>query len=198
MAQLNTRIVLRNDSAGNWTIADANSDLVLLKGEIGIEYDNNGKVKMKIGDGTTNWTALSYFGGEESKVFQVNSYSELPTENVHIGDTGIVKTLIKDDKFSYTGYVYSETGWTAMDGNYNAENVYFDENIIVTRNVGNVTTSNNIPVEIKTGLLPQDIMVPHGLVLPDNLAGILGDVQIPLVGSAKTSTFVTSALATKE
>ena len=149
MAQLNTRIVLRNDSTGNWTIADVNSDLVLLKGEIGIEYDDNGKVKMKIGDGATNWTALSYFGGEESKVFQVNSYSELPTENVHIGDTGIVKTLIKDDKFSYTGYVYSETGWTAMDGNYNAENVYFDENIIVTRNVGNITTSNNIPVEIK-------------------------------------------------
>lgn len=50
----------------------------------------------------------------------------------------------------------------------------------------------NIPVEIKTGLIPQDIMVPRGLVLPDTLAGILGDVQVPLIGSAKTSTFVTT------
>ncbi len=49
----------------------------------------------------------------------------------------------------------------------------------------------DMPAEIKTGLLPQDIMVPHGLVLPETLAGILGDVQVPLVGSARTTTFVT-------
>ena len=49
-----------------------------------------------------------------------------------------------------------------------------------------------IPVEIKTGLLPQDIMVPRGFVLPDSFAGILGNVEIPLIGSAKTSTFVTT------
>ncbi len=48
----------------------------------------------------------------------------------------------------------------------------------------------DLPKEIKTGLLPQDIMVPKGLVLPDTLAGIIGDVQIPLVGSAKTTAFV--------
>lgn len=148
MAQLNTRLVLRNDTTGNWSSADANSNLVLLKGEIGIEYDSTGKVKMKVGDGTTNWSALSYFGGEEANVYQVDSYNALPTTDVAIGDTGIVKTLISGDKYSYTGYVYSENGWVAMDGNYNAENVYFDENIIVTRTVGNVETSNNTPVEI--------------------------------------------------
>ena len=49
---------------------------------------------------------------------------------------------------------------------------------------------SDMPVEIKTGLLPQDIMVPKGLVLPESLAGLLGDVQIPLIGSAKTPTFV--------
>mgnify|MGYP007115400088 FL=1 len=92
MAQLNTRLVLRNDTTGNWSTADANSDLVLLKGEIGIEYDATGKVKMKVGDGTTNWSALAYFGGEEAKVYQVDSFEALPTENVAIGDTGIVKT----------------------------------------------------------------------------------------------------------
>lgn len=149
MAQLNTRLVLRNDSSDKWTAADANSDLILMKGEIGIEFDPTGKVKMKVGDGTTNWTALSYFGGEEANVFQVDAYSKLPVEDVAIGDTGIVKTLIHGDKYSYTGYVYTEAGWAAMDGNYNAENVYFDENITVTRTVGNVETSNNTPKEIQ-------------------------------------------------
>lgn len=58
-----------------------------------------------------------------------------------------------------------------------------------------VRTIPDLPSEIKTGLLPQDIMVPRGLVLPENLAGILGDVQIPLVGSAKKSTFITGKTA---
>ncbi len=48
----------------------------------------------------------------------------------------------------------------------------------------------NLPVEVKTGALPQDIVVPRGLVLPESYAGILGDVQIPLIGSAKTSGFI--------
>lgn len=61
-----------------------------------------------------------------------------------------------------------------------------DSNTMTVRNIP------DLPIEIKTGSLPQDIMVPRGLVLPENLAGILGDVKIPLVGSAKTSTFVTS------
>ncbi len=58
---------------------------------------------------------------------------------------------------------------------------------------GNLTVKNlpELPSQIKTGMLPQDLMVPHGLVLPENFAGILGDVQIPLIGSAKTSAFVT-------
>lgn len=143
MAQLNTRLVLRNDTAGNWTSADVNSDLVLLKGEIGIEYDAAGKVRMKVGDGTTNWSALAYFGGEEAKVYQVDSFDALPTENVAIGDTGIVKTLIHGDKYSHTGYVYTEQGWAAMDGNYDAENVYFDEDILVTTKIGTIQTLTN-------------------------------------------------------
>ena len=32
--------------------------------------------------------------------------------------------------------------WAAMDGNYNAENVYFDENILITTAVGNIGLTN--------------------------------------------------------
>ena len=66
MAQLNTRIVLRNDITSNYEAVK--DDLVLLKGEVGVEFnpDLAGKVKMKVGDGTTPWSELSYFGGEEA------------------------------------------------------------------------------------------------------------------------------------
>lgn len=57
-------------------------------------------------------------------------------------------------------------------------------------NVLTVRNMTDIPSEILTGSLPQDIVVPRGLVFPENLAGILGDVQIPFVGSAKSQSFV--------
>lgn len=34
------------------------------------------------------------------------------------------------------------------------------------------------PLEVKTGLLPQDLLVPSGLVIPDNIKGIMGNLQI--------------------
>ena len=36
MAQIKTRIALRNDSTANW---QANSDVILMKGEMGIEFN---------------------------------------------------------------------------------------------------------------------------------------------------------------
>ena len=62
MATLNTRIVLRNDSTTNWL---ANSEQVLMKGEVGIEFMSDGSVKMKVGDGTKTWAELDYVGGED-------------------------------------------------------------------------------------------------------------------------------------
>ena len=143
MAQLNTRLVLRNDITSNYEAVK--DDLVLLKGEVGIEFNPNlsGKVKMKVGDGTSTWAELGYFGGEEAGVYQVDSYEELPTTGVAIGDNGIVKTLIEGDKYSYTAYVYTAQGWAAMDGNYNAENVYFDDDILVTTKIGTIQNLTN-------------------------------------------------------
>lgn len=127
--QLTTRIVLRNDESANW------NEQTLLKGEVGVEFDANGKAKMKIGTGDA-WNNTAYFGGEEAKVFQVDSFDALPTTGVAIGDNGIVTTLISENNYSRTAYVYTEQGWAAMDGNYNASNVYFDEDITYTANIG--------------------------------------------------------------
>ena len=51
---LTSRIILRNDTANNWTT----NNPVLLKGEIGLETDTG---KYKIGNGTSNWQALQYY-----------------------------------------------------------------------------------------------------------------------------------------
>ena len=59
MAELRTRIVIRNDSTANWS---ANSSAVLLKGEVGIEFTPDNKTKIKIGDGVKSWAELDYFG----------------------------------------------------------------------------------------------------------------------------------------
>lgn len=69
-------------------------------------------------------------------------------------DIFVVKHLIAGDKYSYTSYIYTGTNWAAMDGNYNAENVYFDENITITTAVGNIsidssTGSGSIPASGK-------------------------------------------------
>ena len=48
MAELRTRIVLKNDSTTNWL---TNESTVLLKGEVGVEFQVDGKTKIKIGDG---------------------------------------------------------------------------------------------------------------------------------------------------
>ena len=62
MAQIKTRIIIRNDSTANWL---THLDTVLLKGEFGVEFLEDGTAKLKIGDGVKTWEQLDYFGGTE-------------------------------------------------------------------------------------------------------------------------------------
>lgn len=39
----------------------------------------------------------------------------------------------------------------------------------------------DLPMSVKTGLLPQDMLVPSGLIVPDHIKGIMGDLVIPLL-----------------
>lgn len=52
---INSKVQQRNDTAANWKLANP----ILLRGELGIEYDTG---KIKIGDGSSEWTALPYIG----------------------------------------------------------------------------------------------------------------------------------------
>lgn len=58
--------------------------------------------------------------------------------NLIKNDIFVVKTLIAKDKYSFTAYTYDGTNWCAMDGNYNAENIYFDKDFIVTEAIGTI------------------------------------------------------------
>lgn len=139
MPTLNTRIQLRHDVKANW---DNNSTVVLKAGEVGIETDTS---KMKVGDGTKTWDELKYAGGDAAQNFDVVPENEetdvaaitrvAGAAELHVGDTAIVKRVISGDKISYTAYVY-DGEWKAMDGNYRADNVYFDDDITYTVAIG--------------------------------------------------------------
>lgn len=153
---LNTRIVLRHDTAANWTLHNP----VLLLGEAGYETDTQ---KLKFGDGTKKWSELPYFGEAAESVAQVYQTeinhgtdhveainSIVDGVQLHNGDIAIVKELISNDKRSYTSYVYNGSEWVAMDGNVSADNVYFTKDLTFTQAFGKFTPDSSGSIEIPT------------------------------------------------
>ena len=161
MAPLNIRIQLRNDTAENWTTKNP----LLLKGEMGVEIDTR---KIKIGNGTDRWTALEYSGVDEDTIKGIidnNRDNFTPVEatkeesdtqalareitNPKKGDMAVVIRIIAGDKKSYTAYIHNGTAFAAMDGNYSAENVYFDKDLKLTEAFGryepDASGSVNVP-----------------------------------------------------
>lgn len=151
MATLNIRIQLRNDTAENWTTQNP----ILLKGEMGVENDTG---KTKIGNGTDHWKTLKYSGVDEDTIKGIinnnrSDFTEVtPNEgetdaqalaraitNPKKGDMAVVVRTFVEGKESYTAYIHEGTGFKAMDGNYSADNVYFDKDLTYTANIGVLT-----------------------------------------------------------
>lgn len=44
-----------------------------------------------------------------------------------------------------------------------------------------ITKLQTPPHQLKSGLLPQDMLVPHGLMIPENLKGIIGNLEISTI-----------------
>lgn len=144
MGELKTRIVLRHDTS--WTWQDENP--ILLDGEIGLETDTG---LMKIGDGVSYWNDIQYAYVREITDSIDNARNnctqiELTVNQSHTdalntikspnkGDMAVLIEVINDDKKSYTAYVY-DGKWKAMDGNYRADNVYFDDDLTYTVAIG--------------------------------------------------------------
>lgn len=150
--QIRTTLILRNDTSANW----AASSLVLKKGEVGFDTDLH---IFKVGDGTKTWSQIEThfvdFAAVEKAI-------EDATKNLHTtdvyqkeialggdkaaalgeiakpvkGDIAIIKEALQGGKYQYTAYVRGETNWEAMDGNYDAENVYFQKDLTITAPIG--------------------------------------------------------------
>lgn len=144
---VNARLQNAYDSAENWST----NNPVLKAGELGIESDTG---LHKVGNGTSAWNDLDYAGTDTSAV---NALIEAAEDNMYAltpsgdeddtavlatvgspkkGDIAVIKRLIAADKNSYTAYIYDGTKWEAADGNYNANNVYFDKDLVITANIG--------------------------------------------------------------
>lgn len=99
--------------------------------KINIQIDSNSEKFLSVDASGLKLSGIqNALDAVKNQVKQANSYSGLGS-GTNIGDIGIVTTSITTDKTSYTAYVWNGTAWAAMDGNYNAANVYLDSNLIV-------------------------------------------------------------------
>lgn len=83
---LTSKIIIRNDISSNWT----SQNPVLLKGEMGIESDSG---KFKFGDGSSQWTALSYASAQSAV-----SKAEVPSNSDYNYDIGTIWVNTNTDK----------------------------------------------------------------------------------------------------
>lgn len=158
---LNTRIIMRNDTAAKWT----EQNPVLLKGEFGVENDTN---KFKIGDGTTAWNDLAYAGADEAVIENIiaqhrdSLYKYTRTdasqsdsdainaalgENVAVqGDIVVITTTVSGSTYEQSAFMYDGTQWAAMTGQVDADKVILQNDITMAGNysqIGNLTKSQN-------------------------------------------------------
>lgn len=167
---LNTRIVLKHGTTAEW----AASTLQLKLGEVGVDTTLG---IFKIGDGTKTWSEIvPYYATMADVIKEIDK----KVANLHAtqifeatvanggdhaaaiatavgetalgkGDIAIVKEAIAGTAYEYTAYVYDGAAWKAMDRNYNAENVYFDKDLITTSAIGNITLTNGQATIAATG-----------------------------------------------
>lgn len=142
---LNVRFQQKFDTAANW----ANSELILLAGEIAVESDTG---KFKFGNGEKKFSELNYAGIDQAQLDATNdSFTKLTpaddvTDSVALagiespkkGDIAVIERVIGDvsSASTMTAYMYDGANWCALDGNYDASNVYFDSNLVMTANIG--------------------------------------------------------------
>lgn len=212
MAELKTIITLRQGTTAEW----ASSTVRLREGEMGLEYLANGTVKAKAGilgeDGLGKlWADLPYVGSDVkiANVFQVELSADETDDIAAIeakvaeeaakkqnGDVAICKSTFADGKVSYTSYVYdseldvegedSSHGWSAMDGNYSATNVFLKNEIELAGafdKVGNYEKGEKISAgtsleALLSGMLQQELypeaVVPAAHIEVNGASGEVG------------------------
>jgi hypothetical protein len=149
---LNVRFQQKIDTAENW----AASSIILLAGEIAVESDT---YKFKFGNGKDVFADLPYAGIDQAQLEAIedNYYRLTPNsdvadnaalaeiENPSKGDIAVVERKIgESNAATLTAYMYNGSAWQALDGNYDASNIYFDQDLITSFAMGNISLSNGM------------------------------------------------------
>lgn len=116
------------------------------------------------------------------------------------GDIAIVKVLIANGKYQHTAYVYDGNAWAAMDGNYSADNIYFDNDLVLTYTFGRFApdSSGRVTVPAK-GVNLQALLedaysleTKTGLKTANPTASVNGSVKYYEIGSTGTQDITVS------
>lgn len=154
---LNTKIIIRNDTAEVWTTKNS----ILSKGEFGVENDTN---KFKIGDGSTAWNDLAYAGADQAAIENIiaqnrdslykytrtdasqsdaDAISAALGENTAVqGDIVVITTTVEGSTYEQSAFMYDGAQWAAMTGKVDADKVILQDDITMAGNytqVGNLT-----------------------------------------------------------
>ena len=188
---MNVRFQQKYDTAANW----ASSTITLLAGEMAIESDTG---KFKFGDGAHVFSELSYAGIDQAQLDATNdSFTKLtPADDVtdaaalagiaspKKGDIAVIERVIGEvsSASSMTAYMFDGENWCALDGNYDASNVYFDSNLIMTANIGVQSLGSASSKELSTA----------GKSLKQVLSMILAKEEAP---SIKSNPSVTTSIS---
>lgn len=201
---LTTQIILRNGTTTGWEA----STKILKLGEVGIDTTKN---EIRIGDGEHTWKDLKIAGADQAAIQALIDQAEDKVTVVQAGDGTIDEALatiatpsqgdmaIVEQKFgdvakadgtrtSRTAYSYDGKKWCAMDGNYNAENVYFDSDLTYTAPIGVMTVPSSGAGKISAA----------GKNVKQVLASILAEEKNPVTTQPTASVKITSNSGTYE
>lgn len=196
---LTTQIILRNGTTTEWEA----STKVLKLGEIGIDTTKN---EIRIGDGTHTWKDLKIAGADQEAIQALIDKAEdkvsvllvdgneTDTEklatiaNPAQGDMAIIERAVATNANSHTAYAYDGEKWCAMDGNYNAENVYFDSDLTYTAPIGVMTVPSSGAGTISAA----------GKNVKEVLASILAEEKNPVTTQPAASVKITRGNGTVE
>lgn len=201
---LTTQIILRNGTSSEWEA----STKILKLGEVGIDTTKN---EIRIGDGEHTWKDLKIAGADQAAIQALIDQAEDKVTVVPAGDGTIDEALatiaapsqgdmaIVEQKFgdvakadgtrtSRTAYAYDGEKWCAMDGNYNAENVYFDSDLTYTAPIGVMTVPSSGAGTISAA----------GKNVKEVLASILAEEKNPVTTQPAASVKITRGNGTVE
>lgn len=201
---LTTQIILRNGTTTEWEA----STKILKLGEVGIDTTKN---EIRIGDGEHTWKNLKIAGADQAAIQALIDQAEDKVTVVQAGDGTIDEALatiatpsqgdmaIVEQKFgavatadgtrtSRTAYSYDGAKWCAMDGNYNAKNVYFDGDFTYTNAIGAIGAP-------KDG---KGTLAASGKSVEEFMASILAQEANPTITKPAASVKITEGSGTFE